>query len=76
MIDNNEKKSLVKYKAEDLSIVFPDNENLTDKEKEVPRNAISKGGVVRYDGQTFIDKNVMPKLLNTDKNGAIGYITT
>lgn len=68
--DKNPKVSLVKYKAGDLTIHFPDNENLTDKEKEVSRNAIVKGGIVKNDGQTFINKNEMPKLLNTDKKGA------
>lgn len=70
MINNNEETSLVKYKAGDLQIHFPDNKNLTDKEKAVTRNAITKGGIVRNDGQTFINKNEIPNLLNTDKKGA------
>lgn len=56
--------------AGDLPIDFPDNENLTDKEKAVTRNAITKGGIVRNDGQTFINKNEIPNLLITDKKGA------
>lgn len=71
LMKNNEKEtSLVKYIAGDLPIDFPDNDNLTDKEKAVTRNAITKGGIVRNDGQTFINKNEIPNLLNTDKRGA------
>lgn len=68
---NSEKDtSLVKYAAGELSIVFSDNnKNLTDKENAVPRNAVNKGGIVKSDGQTFINKNELSTLLNTDKQG-------
>ena len=70
MKDEKNVTSLVKYKAEELSIDFPDNKYLTEKEKADTRNAIKKGGIVKNDGRTFINKNNMPNLLCTDKKGA------
>ncbi|MGD9678717.1 MAG: hypothetical protein AB7V16_10290 [Vulcanibacillus sp.] len=74
MKNNKEKKStetsLVKYKANDLNIIFPDNEKLTDDEKKDTRNSIIKGGIVSNDGQCFMNKNEIPKQLNTDKKGS------
>lgn len=45
----HEKKeiSFVKYKAEDLSIDFPNNEYLSNEEKAVTRNAINQGSIVK-----------------------------
>lgn len=70
MKDEKKETSLVKYKAEDLSIDFPDNKYLSDKEKAITRNAINKGGIVKNDGRTFVNKNNMSNLLCTDKKGA------
>ncbi len=70
MKDEKKETSLIKYRAKELTIKFPDNKYLTDKEKEKTRNAIKKGGIVKNDGKTFINKNKMPTLLATDKKGA------
>ena len=70
MKDEKKETSLVKYKAEDLSIDFADNEYPSDKEKAITRNAINRGGIVKNDGRTFINKNNMSSLLCTDKKGA------
>lgn len=70
MENNGGKILLIKYRAGDLPIVFPDNKLLDPEEKEGNRNAIKTGGIIRDDGKAFINKNKIKKLLNTDTTGA------
>lgn len=57
-------------KAGDLTINFPSNNLLEEKEQDVIKKAINQGGIVSEEGRCYVDTKKLPKLLVTDKKGA------
>ena len=57
-------------KAGDLTINFPSNNLLEEKEQEIIKKSIIQGGIVSEEGRCYVDAKMLPKLLVTDKKGA------
>lgn len=57
-------------KATELTINFPSNSQLEEKEQNQINKAITKGGIVAPNGRCYVNKKQMNKLLVTDKKGA------
>ena len=67
----NEDKNLPAVrKATDLTINFPSNNLLEEKEQDSIKKAINQGGIVSQEGRCYVDTKKLPKLLVTDKKGA------
>ncbi len=65
-----EKKLPAERKAADLTINFPTNNLLEEKEQDSIKKAINEGGLVSEKGKCYVNKEKLPKLLVTDKKGA------
>lgn len=69
--DSNKKNNLPSIrKASELTIEFPENNLLEEKEKNKIKNAVINGGIVTGEGKCYLNKKQLKDVLVTDKAGA------
>lgn len=57
-------------KATDLTINFPSNNLLEEREQDIIKKAINAGGIISEEGRCYVNNKKLSKLLVTDKKGA------
>ncbi len=75
MMSEEKTNELVIHSASELTLNFPNaNQHISNEEAERTRLAISNRGAYTPDGNAFISKKALPKVLVTDKKGANKFV--